>query len=365
MRWPWQRRDEDRQSGGGYTDAIVAAIEATAAQQTADVSSTAAVEAVAGLLSRAFAGCTVEGPGWARDAINPVWLAQVGRSLIREGASLSVIDMDGAGMVELTPAAFWNFENLDPGRTEADRESTWRARVSTYGPSTSHTRLLPRDQLVFVRWGTSPGSRYRGQGATSWAALTAKLQGEVERSLADEAAGPLAQLLTTPHDPGAEEGDEDVFGPLKAAIASARGKALLLETTFGGFGAGKTDAPQRDWTPSRLGPRPPAELVKAANDGYERMLSAFGCSAALFSNADGTAQREALRRWHQLTVEPLAKILAWELTQRLDTEVKLVFDGYGRDLQARAQVASKLATIEGVTAEMALAIAGLLADESA
>ena len=131
--------------------------------------------------------------------------------------------MDGAGMVELTPAAFWNFENLDPGRTEADRESTWRARVSTYGPSTSQTRLLPRDQLVFVRWGTSPGSRYRGQGATSWAALTAKLQGEVERSLADEAAGPLAQLLTTPHDPGAEEGDEDVFGPLKARPSHRRG----------------------------------------------------------------------------------------------------------------------------------------------
>ena len=142
----------------------------------------------------------------------------MGRSLIREGASLSVIDMDGDGAVELTPAAFWNFENIDPG-TETDRESTWRARVNTYGPSNSHTRLLPRDRLVFVRWGsTSPGTRYRGQSVTSWAALTAKTQGEIERSLGDEAAGPLAQLFAVPSDPGAG-GDDDKFAPLANTVA--------------------------------------------------------------------------------------------------------------------------------------------------
>ena len=358
MRWAFWRRDEDRQAGGGYADTIVAAIEATAAQQTANTSSTAAVEAVAGLLSRAFAGCEVQGPGWARDAINPVWLSQVGRSLVREGASMSVIDMDGNGVVELVPAAFWNFENAtDPGR-ETNRESTWRARVNTYGPSNSHTRLLPRDQLVFVRWGTSPGTRYRGQGPTSWAALTAKTQGEVERSLGDEAAGPLAQLFAVPSDPGAG-GDDDKFGPLATTVAGARGKAVLLETVFGGHGHGKADSPQRDWDPRRLGPRPPAELVKLAEDGFGRMLAAYGCSPAMFGSSDGTAFREGLRQWHMGTVLPLAKILAWELTQRLETEISFEFDPYPRDQVSRAQVASKLATIEGVTAPMALAIAGL------
>lgn len=359
MRWAFWRRDEDRQAGGGYADAIVAAIEATAAQQTANVSSTAAIEAVAGLLSRAFAGCEVEGPGWARDAINPVWLAQVGRSLVREGASMSVIDMDGDGMVELVPAAFWNFENAtDPGR-ETDRESTWRARVNTYGPSNSHTRLMPRDQLVFVRWGTSPGTRYRGQGPTSWAALTAKTQGEVERALGDEAAGPLAQIFPMPSDPGTGADGDDKFGGLANTIAGARGKALLLETTFGGMGLGKGDAPQRDWDSRRLGPRPPAELVKLAEDGFGRMLAAYGCSPAMFGSSDGTAFREGLRQWHMGTVEPMARILAWELTQRLETEISFAFDPYPRDQVSRSQVASKLATIEGVTAPMALAIAGL------
>ena len=286
-----------------------------------------------------------------------------GRSLVREGASLSVVDMDGGGVVELVPAAFWNFENLPP-RTEVDRESTWQARVSTYGPSTSSTRLLPRDQIVFVRWGTSPGTRYRGQGPTSWAALTAKLQGEVERSLGDEAAGPLANFSRNPRTPAPQKVMADIFGPLKAAIAAARGRALLLETTAGGGGRGRTDAPARDWVASRLGPAPPAPLVTAANAAWDRMLAAFGMPSAVFHGGDGTGAREALRVWHQLTVMPLARILSYELTERLETEINLVFDPYARDQVSRAQVAAKLAGIEGMTATTALEIAGLMSDAS-
>ena len=67
MRLPWKsspptdERRERRSAGGGYSDAVVAAIEAQAAQKVADVSSTAAIESVAGLLSRTFAGATVQG----------------------------------------------------------------------------------------------------------------------------------------------------------------------------------------------------------------------------------------------------------------------------------------------------------------
>ena len=140
----------------------MAAIEAQAAAKVADASSTAAIEAVAGILSRALADAEVIAEPWAAEAVSPVWLMQVGRSLIRPGESLSVIDMNNSGRLELVPAAFWNFEAPDTPRAEA--EHTWHARVTTYGPSSSRTRLLDRDQLVFVRWGTSPGTRYRGQG---------------------------------------------------------------------------------------------------------------------------------------------------------------------------------------------------------
>ena len=365
MRWPWRTQPEKRQSGGGYTDAVVAAIEAQASAKVADASSTAAIEAAAGALSRAFMGCEVDGPSWVQDAVSPTWLAQVGRSLIREGASLSVMVMGGDGMVELVPAAFWNFENLDPGATEGERELTWQARVSTYGPSTSYTRLVSRERLVFVRWGTSPGTRYRGQGPTSWAHTTARLQGEAERSLADEAAGPLAQLLVAPEGVDTDSDDDtDPWAAVRVALAAARGGSVLLETVSTGGGDGPAAAPRRDWEPRRLGPAPPDAMIAVAQAAFSRMLAACGVPPALYDPAaPATALKEGTRLWHMGTVVPLARLVEHELSMRLDAKVRLRFDSYPRDQMARSTVFSKLMGAEGMTVDKALAIAGLLEGE--
>ena len=93
---------------------------------------------------------------------------------------------------------------------------------------------------------------------------------------------------------------------LKADIGGARGKAVLTETTFAGWGEGKASAPMLDWKPQRLGPNPPEAMVAVADAAFSRMVAACGASVSLFSDADGTAQREALRRWHMGTVRPLA-----------------------------------------------------------
>ena len=360
MRWPFTSRAEKRQSGGGYADAVVAAIEAQASAKVADASSTAAIEAAAGALSRAFMAATVDGPSWAQEAVSPTWLAQVGRSLIREGASLSVMVMGGDGTVELIPAAFWNFENLDPGAQVGERELTWQARVSTYGPSTSYTRLVSRERLIFARWGSSPGTRYRGQGPLSWAHTTARLQGEAERSLADEAAGPLAQLLTTPEGTDTDSDDDtDPWAAVRVALAGARGGSVLIESTVAGGGDGPSAAPRRDWEPRRLGPSPPDAMVAISDAAFARMLAACGCSPALFDDSDGTSKREALRQWHLGTVRPLARLLEHELSARLDVPVRLVFDNYPLDLAGRAQAFVKLVS-GGVAVNEALVTAGLL-----
>ena len=62
MRWPWQKQERERRdSGGDFSDAVVRLIEAQAAGTTADASSTAAVEAASGALSRAFAAAEIVG----------------------------------------------------------------------------------------------------------------------------------------------------------------------------------------------------------------------------------------------------------------------------------------------------------------
>ena len=70
-----------------------------------------------------------------------------------------------------------------------------------------------------------------------WAHTSARLQSETERSLADEAGGPLAQLLAIPQD-GGDGSEDDPLAALKGDLRSARGKALLVETTAAGMGEG-------------------------------------------------------------------------------------------------------------------------------
>ena len=82
------------------------------------------------------------------------------------------------------------------------------------------------------------------------------------------------------------------------------------------------------------------------------------CHPSLFLDADGTAQREAVRRWHLNTVLPLARLVEYELTEKLAAPVKLTFDTYALDMVSRAQVVSKL-TAAGVALPVALEAVGL------
>ena len=240
---------------------------------------------------------------------------------------------------------------------------TWVVRATCHGPARSETWLLPQDGVVFVRWGSGSGTTYRGRSPITWASLTARLQAEAKRSIADEAKGPIAQILPVP-DAGSTTGaDGEEFDPLsalRADIAKARGKALTVETTAAGFGEGMASAPRKDWIANRLGPNPPQGLVTIAEQSFNRVLAATGTPPSLFTDADGTSQREALRRWHLGTVLPLARTLEWELTRKLETPVKLRFDGYPKDMVSRAQVFAKLAAAEGMTVQQAMQIAGLI-----
>ena len=255
------------------------------------------------------------------------------------------------GRINLVVVDSWHFEG-------ADDPDSWTVRATSYGPSTSVTRNVPAAGVVFVRWGSEPGQPYTGTGPLSWASTTARLQSESERSLADEAGTPIANLIPFPSDPGDDDDDDDTLGALKTTIAGARGSALLLETLAAGMGEGRQAAPAKDWVANRLGPMPPESMVSVRRDTFAAVLAACGCSAALFDSSDGTAKREALRQWHLSTVRPLARMLEAELTEKLETDVRLRFDSYPLDMVSRAQVVDKLVKA-GVAADVALASVGL------
>ena len=184
---------------------------------------------------------------------------------------------------------------------------------------------------------------------------------ESEKVLGDEAGGPVVQLLPYVHDGGDGE-DDDRLLQLKADIKNARGRALLVETLAAGLGEGRASAPQKDWVASRLGPNMPDAQVELARDAFARVLASCGVPPSLFVDADGTAQAAALRRWTMNTLLPLAGLLEHELTQKLETDVRLRFDRYASDLDSRARAFKALA-LGGVEIEKALAISGLLSDD--
>ena len=369
FRWPWQRL-EKRTSGGeisDYTDAVTRLVEAQAAgQSAADAGRTAAVEASAGSLSRALATADVDAEPFAAGAITPGYLAQVGRDLIRKGESLHVI-RSTEGTLRLDPSAAWNYESSGPD------PASWIVRATTYGPSESRTETLPASGVVHVKWGSDSGTPYRGSGPVSYAAGTGRLLAELERSLADESAGPVANLLPVPDtgtsdgagtDTGTGAGDDaagaDPQEGLRADIRNARGRALLLETVAAGWDIGRDAAPRRDWIPARLGPNPPASLVDIWREAYAQSLVAAGLPVALAEiGADGTAQREAFRRYLTLTVQPVATLLASELSAKLETPVRLSFAQlYAHDLVGRASAYKSLRDA-GMEDSEARRIAGL------
>ena len=349
---------EARSAGGGgdFFNGVVAELQAQASTRSGDAGATAAIEAVSGQLSRAFADAEVVGADWLKETVTPAFLAQVGRDLIRSGASLHRVDVNMDGQVRLWPQAQWFWHE---GRSSDP--STWMVRCTEYGPSGSVTHLLPWTAVIWQTWGLSTTTPWVGRGPASWAALTAKTAAETERSLGDEASGPLANLVTYPQDGGDGE-DGDPLAMLKTDIAGARGKALLVETTAAGLGEGRASAPQRDWVPSRLGPEPPDSMVASVDAAFARMVAACGSTISLFNDSDGTSQREALRRWHMGTVRPVSVLLAAELTVKLDTPVALRFDAYATDLAGRASAFKSLVTA-GMDITEAVAVAGLMVDD--
>ena len=325
--WPFGRRD--RAFTTSYEEWAVSQVSSGIATHVR----TAAIEACAGFLGRTLSDADVEGPEWVQRAVSPAWLTQVGRDLIRAGEHMSCITMGREAAVDLVTASSWNFEG-----GILDRDQT--VRVSVHGPSHAETKLVSTDAVVFLKWGSLPGSTYRGSGPTSWASLTAKLQAELARSLGDEAGGPIAQLLAIPK--MAKTDTVDPSATIRDRLGKARGRGLLLPTTAAAWGGGMSNAPRKDWVQNRLGPAPPESLAMLAKQAFMEMIAACGLSVALFDDSDGTSKREAFRQSHFNLVRPIARLLAHELSLKLGEPVKLRFDPYALDMISRAQVVDKL-----------------------
>ena len=260
-----------------------------------------AVEACAGLWSRAFASATVEPQTPATSALTPVVLAAIGRGLAVRGEALFVLDVNGA--VELTQASSWKVAG-------GTRPETWRYAVELPLPSGKVAkRTLSADAVLHVRYATRPSAPWAGISPLGMADETRALATWIERRLAEETSTATSYVLPLP-----EAADVD---KLKADIKGGRGRLHIVDTTSTGWGDGTAAAPQRDWKANRLGADPPDSLGKLRDSVRGDVFGAYGIPNTVFGS--GGAAREAYRQFLSSTIGPVSKIAVEELSAKLAT----------------------------------------------
>ena len=340
--WPFGERLEQRAS---YSDAVIAALVSRNDGATLALpSATAALEAAAGTVSRAFAASEVAGPEFITRALTPPVLGLIGRELIRVGEVVFLIDTT-AGL-KLLPAQSWDITG-DPD------PASWTYRLDLAGPSTTIAYdALPAASCLHFRYAVSPSCPWSANGPIQVAALAGKLSAETSRALAEESSGPVGRLLGLPVD-----GDDLTVSGLKNDIRDARGRTAIIEA--GDWGnAGEAKAALKS---ERFGADPPAGLVALMSAASQEVYAACGLNAALWGGAGGAgATREAWRLALFSVLAPLGKLVESELRDKLDDEVSLSWQELrASDLSGRARAFQSMVG-GGMAVDQAVSVAGLM-----
>lgn len=311
--WPFGKTE----TRAGYTDAYVDALLSHASGDSgAAASETAAAEFAANMYSNAFASAEVmpDNP-----ALTPDFMASAGRALITRGEHLSLIDVS-AGRLRLIPASRWEVRGV--------RAITYRLTMA--GPDGEFVRVVPADGVVHLKYSEDPGKPWRGVGPLARAGLTSNLAASLELRLGQEANARVAALLPLPVD-----GQSDAVAKLAADIGGAKGNAIMVPSTPAL--QGRTTMPQRDWQPSRLGANPPVALAQLRTDAALSILDACGVPRQLWTATDEGGQRAAFSRFVLASVEPLGRVVASELSDKLDADISFDFSHIRRNADRQAR----------------------------
>ena len=327
---PWRRpAPESEPEKRNYTDVVTQAlIEASA--DTAAQGYIAALEIAAGQLSRAFASAGVTGAG--QRAFTPAVMAQIGRSLVETGEAVYL--RQGQRLI-WAPA----YTILPDGRYQAE--------------TAAGAVVVAADRAFHATWNLDRTSM-RGIAPLANARTLRELSLRLETGMSYEAGAAVGYLLPVPAD-----GDADNVEQLKTDLASLKGRIAVIETTRAGWGEGTAGAPRRDYELVRMGANIPDGNVELYTRATESALAACGYPVQLAQKADGTAQREAWRRYLHGTVAPLGRLVALEAA-RIGLAMEVSFDQlFASDIAGRARAFQSLVN-GGMSLEAAAAASGIL-----
>ena len=112
---------------------------------------------------------------------------------------------------------------------------------------------------------------------------------------------------------------------IQSALTTGKGAITLVETTGQGFGAGITARPSEDWTQKRFGPVIPEHNIALRDSSAMAIMEAFGVSQSIY-RGDGNAQLTARRAMYLDVIEPTSRIIAGELSLKLEQAIKITHE---------------------------------------
>ena len=315
-----KRKREARQSST-YTDVIVQSRLSAASADAVAATTTAAVEACAGLWERAF-GAAVN------DTLDAALLAHVGRALLLRG-EVVIVRVDG----QLVSGASWDITGMgvDPAR--------WRYAVDVAVPSGTLRVTTSGASVCHPRIGWEPARPWFGRSPLANMPESLRLLTGIETSVADELSGPVGHVLPVPS--LAATTDENGL-KLEDKMPTLKGRTVLGETMMQGWGDGAARPPQ-DWKPSRIGPDPSGATVQLREQASATVLAACGVPVELIRHAEGGGAREAWRRFLHGTIAPVGRIVGAEARRALGSNGTVNFDAlFASDLAGRARAYQSL-----------------------
>ena len=344
--WPFGSNLETRDDS--YTDVLIASLVSRAQGKSLAVpSATAALEACSGTVGRGFAAAEVTGPDPIIQALTPGIMEMIGRSLIRTGELVLLID-SSSGSLRLVPTQTHDIKG-------GPRPETWEYTMTLGGPSETITHeFVPAQSVLHFRYAADPSTPWRGNGPIAVANLAGRLSAETVNALANESSGPVGRLLGIPVD-----GEDATVEALKTDIRDARGRTALIETgDWGNSGDATVDLQTQ-----RFGAEPPASLVELVSVASQEVYSACGLNAAIWGAGDAASTREAWRLCLFGVLSPLGRLVESELRTKLDDEVSLSWQELrASDLSGRARAFQSMVG-GGMAVDKAVSVAGLMVDD--
>ena len=111
----------------------------------------------------------------------------------------------------------------------------------------------------------------------------------------------------------------------------------------------------------RFGSDPPSELRELREDAAEAIVATCLPPGLAYGSTDGTAAREAIRRWFHTSIAPVGKLVEAELREKLEAPTLTLtfreFQSFASDTVGKARTVGQLVQA-GIDIEAALVKAG-------